>query len=592
MSATPATLLIVDDDVNVCQVLEASLQSQGYLTVTARSGEEALVKVAHQAPDLILLDIMMPGLNGYEVARKLKSNSSTAPIPIIMLSGLEDLGARILGLEAGAEDFLNKPVGSDELWLRVRNLLRLKAFGDYQSDQSLLLGAQHGDQERARLAQESEQQRLQLAHYDTLTGLPNRNLFYTTLHMGLKQAELRGWHLAVVTISLNDYKPVSEAWGPLKADQMLVELSHRLINCLNVSDTLGRMDGEEFAMILIIREGQPDAQQMVDRIREALREPFDVPGHNVPMTASLGIALFPNDGADAHHLVKQANTALSRAKEVGRDTYRFYTPQMNVEALARQELENTLRAAVYKQAFELFYQPKIGLADGLICGVEALLRWNRPGVAPISPALFVPVLESLGLISKVGRWVIDTACRQIADWQRSGLGQVPVAVNVSALQLADHDLILEIERSLKEHQVEAQWLELELTESSLMVSTPHTIASLLALRDIGVKISIDDFGTGYSSLAYLSRFPIDKLKIDIAFIKMVTENPQDAAIARTIIELAHSLDLQVIAEGVETREQLEFLTDNRCDQVQGFLFCRPLPAQELERLLREPRSFI
>ena len=213
-------------------------------------------------------------------------------------------------------------------------------------------------------------------------------------------------------------------------------------------------------------------------------------------------------------------------------------------------------------------------------------------MGPISPGVFVPVLESLGLISKVGRWVIDTACRQIAEWQRSGVGLVQVAVNVSALQLAEDDLIQEIERSLKTHQVEAQWLELELTESSLMVSTPHTIASLLALKDIGVKISIDDFGTGYSSLAYLSRFPIDKLKIDIAFIKMVTHNPQDAAIARTIIELAHSLDLQVIAEGVETREQLEFLTDNGCDQVQGFLFCRPLPANELERLLREPRSFI
>ena len=494
MSATPATLLIVDDDVNVRQVLEASLQSQGYLTLTARSGEEALVTVAQQTPDLILLDIMMPGLSGYEVARQLKGNSSTAPIPIIMLSGLGDPGARILGLEAGAEDFLNKPVASDELWLRVRNLLRLKAFGDYQSDHTLLLGDQRVDQERARLALESEQQRLQMAHYDTLTGLPNRTLFYTTLHMGLTQAELRGWHLAVVTVSLNEYKPVSETWGPLEVDQMLLELSHRLVNCLNVSDTLGRMDGDEFAMILIIREGQPDAQQMVDRIREALRQPFDVHGHDVPMTASLGIALFPNDGADAHHLVKQAHTALSRAKEVGRDTYRFYTPQMNVEALARQELENMLRAAVYKQAFELFYQPKIGLADGQICGVEALLRWNRPGMAPISPALFVPVLESLGLIAKVGRWVIDTACRQIADWQRSGLGLVQVAVNVSALQLAQDDLIQEIERSLNEHQVEGQWLELELTESSLMVSTPHTIASLLALKDIGVKISIDDFG--------------------------------------------------------------------------------------------------
>ena len=310
------------------------------------------------------------------------------------------------------------------------------------------------------------------------------------------------------------------------------------------------------------------------------------------MTASIGIALYPDDGSDAHRLIKQANTAMHRAKQVGRDTYRFYTAQMNVDVLARQELETALGEAVSKQAFEVFYQPKIGLADGQICGVEALLRWPRPGLTAISPGVFVPVLESLGLISRVGQWVLDTVCRQIALWKSSGLGPVQVAVNVSAQQLIDGDLVHDIRRALEDHHVEAKWLEVELTESSLMVNTPHTIASLLKLRDTGVKISIDDFGTGYSSLAYLSRFPIDKLKIDIAFIREVTNNPQDAAIARTIIELAHSLDLQVIAEGVETREQLAFLTDNGCDQVQGFLFCRPLPANELEPLLRQPRSFI
>jgi len=240
----------------------------------------------------------------------------------------------------------------------------------------------------------------------------------------------------------------------------------------------------------------------------------------------------------------------------------------------------------------VYYQPKINLADGRISGVEALLRWHRPGHATVSPAVFVPLLESLGLISKVGQWVIDRVCSQIAQWQSAGLGGVEVAVNVSALQICEGDLVDDIERSLKAHQLDPQLLEVELTEGSLMENTPHTVASLLTLRDIGVKISIDDFGTGYSSLAYLSRFPIDKLKIDIAFIREVTFSPQDAAIARTIIELAHSLDLQVIAEGVETREQLEFLTRNGCDQVQGYLFCRPLPAVELEALLREPRSFI
>ena len=372
---------------------------------------------------------------------------------------------------------------------------------------------------------------------------------------------------------------------------MLAEVSQRLSNCLNVSDTLGRMDGNELALILMIRKAQSGPRQMVERIREVLREPFRVQDHDVTMTASIGIALYPDDGADAHRLIKQANTAMHRAKQAGRDTYRFYTAQMNVEVQARHELEIALREAVKKEAFELYYQPKIGLNDGRICGVEALLRWHRPGLPAVSPAVFVPILEGLGLISRVGQWVTASVCKQIAHWRQAGVGLVQVAVNVSAHQINEGDLVDDIQRSLKEHQVEPKWLELELTESSLMINTPDTITSLLALRDMGLKISIDDFGTGYSSLAYLSRFPIDKLKIDIAFIREVTSNPQDAAIARTIIELAHSLNLQVIAEGVETSEQLAFLNDNGCDQVQGYLFCRPLPTHELETLLREPRCF-
>ncbi len=595
MSTTPATLLIVDDDVGVRNLLEVLLQSQGYLTLTANSGEAALEMVAKQPPDLILLDVMMPDMDGYQVARQLKANMSTANIPIIMLSTLGEQSAQILGLEAGAEDFLSKPVVSAELRLRVRNLLRLKAFGDYQIVHTLMLEQQLQkstiDVESFRSAMGSDERLMKMANYDPLTGLPNRNLFYTTLQMGLTQAALRGWQLAVCTVDLNDFKSINDRWGHLMGDQVLAEFSQRLSNCLNVSDTLGRMDSNELALILMIRKAQSGPRQMVERIREVLREPFRVQDHDVTMTASIGIALYPDDGADAHRLIKQANTAMNRAKQAGRDTYRFYTAQMNIEVQARHELEIALREAVKKEAFELYYQPKIGLSDGKICGVEALLRWHRPGLPAVSPAVFVPILEGLGLISCVGQWVTASVCKQIAYWRQAGLGLVQVAVNVSAHQINEGDLVDDIQRSLKEHQVEPKWLELELTESSLMVNTPDTITSLLALRDMGLKIAIDDFGTGYSSLAYLSRFPIDKLKIDIAFIREVTTNPQDAAIARTIIELAHSLNLQVIAEGVETSEQLAFLSDNGCDQVQGYLFCRPLPTHELETLLREPRCF-
>ena len=551
MPTTPATLLIVDDDEGIRKLLEIMLEDQGYQTLSAPSGEMALAMVARQPPDLILLDAMMPGMDGYQVARHIKANVATANIPIIMLSGLSQQSARLSGLEAGAEEVLSKPVVNDELWLKVRNLLRLKAFGDHQVVHSLMLEQQLQkrtiDVERFRSAMGSDERLLKMANYDPLTGLPNRNLFYTTLQMGLTQAELRGWQLAVCTVDLNDFKSFNDVWGHLIGDQVLAEFCRRLSNCLNVTDTLGRMDGHELALILMIRKGQTGPKQIVDRIREVLREPFRVQEQDVTMTASMGLALYPDDGADAEGLIKQASTAMNRAKQAGRDTYRFYTAQMNVEVQARQELETALRDAVRKQAFELYYQPKISLRDGTMCGVEALLRWHRPGLASVPPSVFVPILEEMGLISMVGQWVIARVCKQIAYWQRSGLGVSQVAVNVSAQQIAEGDFVQDIQRSLDEHQIEAKWLELELTESSLMFNTPETIASLLALRDIGLKISIDDFGTGYSSLAYLSRFPIDKLKIDIAFIREVPHNVQDAAITRTIIELAHSLNLQVIA---------------------------------------------
>lgn len=595
MPTTPATLLIVDDDEGICKLLAIMLEDQGYQTLSAPSGEMALAMVARQPPDLILLDAMMPGMDGYQVARHIKANVATANIPIIMLSGLSEQSARLSGLEAGAEEVLSKPVVNDELWLKVRNLLRLKAFGDHQVVHTLMLEQQLQkrtiDVERFRSAMGSDERLLKMANYDPLTGLPNRNLFYTTLQMGLTQAELRGWQLAVCTVDLNDFKSFNDVWGHLIGDQVLAEFCRRLSNCLNVTDTLGRMDGHELALILMIRKGQTGPKQIVDRIREVLREPFRVQEQDVTMTASMGLALYPDDGADAEGLIKQASTAMNRAKQAGRDTYRFYTAQMNVEVQARQELETALRDAVRKQAFELYYQPKISLRDGTMCGVEALLRWHRPGLASVPPSVFVPILEEMGLISMVGQWVIASVCKQIAYWQRSGLGVSQVAVNVSAQQIAEGDFVQDIQRSLDEHQIEAKWLELELTESSLMFNTPETIASLLALRDLGLKISIDDFGTGYSSLAYLSRFPIDKLKIDIAFIREVPHNAQDAAITRTIIELAHSLNLQVIAEGVENCEQLAFLTENGCDQVQGYLLSRPLPTKELETLLREQRCF-
>ncbi|CAM3046859.1 two-component system response regulator [Pseudomonas floridensis] len=702
MTQTAPTILIVDDDVHVRDLLEVLLHNQNYLTQTAESGEKALAMIAQQPPDLILLDIMMPGMDGFEVANHLKTAKDTANIPIIMLSALDEQSARLSGLEAGAEEYLNKPVDSAELWLRVRNLLRLKSFGDYMKGHNLILEEQlqqrtidlerfrsvmdasddaiflinrntmsliefnrracqllgytseellHktpadlGDSSMEQLEKvydqiiagkgpsepletmirdksgrdvsveihrqayqagddwiivgivhditrrkESDQRLLKMAHYDSLTGLPNRDLFFTSLQMGLTQAAVSRWKLAVMTVNLDGFKNINETWGHVLGDQALLEVSQRLASCLNASDTLGRVDGDEFALILMIRDGQTDTHQILERIRQKLRTPFQIEDQRIVMTASIGVALFPEDGEDARELVRHAYTAMNNAKKKGVDGYRFYTAQMNTEVSERLDLEAALREAVREGAFELAYQPKVSLADGSVCGLEALLRWSRPGHSRVSPAVFVPVLESLGLISEVGSWVIDSVCAQIALWQRSGLGSFQVAVNVSGQQISGSSLIADIAQALERHQVDPQWLEVELTESSLMENTTHTIATLQMLKSMGVRISIDDFGTGYSSLAYLRRFPIDKLKIDIAFIREVTSNPQDAAIARAIIELAHSLDLKVIAEGVEAPEQLAFLTENHCDQVQGYLVSKPLPLAELETYLRVPGS--
>ncbi|WP_439852002.1 putative bifunctional diguanylate cyclase/phosphodiesterase [Pseudomonas syringae] len=702
MTESAATILIVDDDVHVRDLLEVLLQNQGYRTLTAESGLVALEMVDLHAPDLILLDIMMPGMDGYEVAAQLKAGKNTANIPIIMLSALDEQSARLSGLEAGAEEYLNKPVDSAELWLRVRNLLRLKSFGDYLKSHSLILEEQLQqrtiDLERFRTVmdasedaiflinrntmsliefnrracqllgytaeelshktpaelgetsmenlevvydkiiagkgpsepletqirdksgrdveveihrqayrtgedwvivgivrditrrKESDQRLLTMAHYDTLTGLPNRDLFFTSLQMGLTQAAISRWKLAVLTVNLDGFKNINETWGHVLGDQVLLEVSHRLSECLNASDTLGRVDGDQFALILMIRVGQADTRQTLERIRKALRVPFLVEGQSIVMTASIGIALYPEDGEDARELVRHAYTAMNSAKKIGPDTYRFYTAQMNADVSARLDLEAALRDAVEKHAFEIVYQPKLNLVTGQICGLEALLRWPRPGQQGVSPAVFVPVLESLGLIGEVGNWVVDRVCAQIAQWQRSGLGQFQVAVNVSGQQISNSSLVADIRQALTRHRVAPQWLEVELTESSLMENTSHTIATLETLRANGVSISIDDFGTGYSSLAYLRRFPIDKLKIDIAFIREVTSNPQDAAIARAIIELAHSLGLKVIAEGVETPEQLAFLRESQCDQIQGYLISKPLPLAELETFLSAPEK--
>jgi EAL domain-containing protein (putative c-di-GMP-specific phosphodiesterase class I) len=316
-----------------------------------------------------------------------------------------------------------------------------------------------------------------------------------------------------------------------------------------------------------------------------------VDGHDVTLTASIGITVHPDDSSEPETLMKYADTAMYRAKGAGRDSFCFFTAEMNTEVQARFDLETALRGAILNREFELHYQPKVDLNSGRIVGAEALLRWRRPGFRElVSPGEFIPILEETGLIVDVGRWVIGEACHQIGEWTRSSLGPISVSVNVSGRQFAEGDLELDVARALADNRISAGLLELELTEGSLMEDTARTITILKNVQKFGVKISIDDFGTGYSSLSYLRRFPIDKLKIDIAFIRHITSDPDDAAIVIAIIRMAHSLNLAVIAEGVETEGQLVFLREHSCDQIQGYYFSRPISAHDFDQMVRNDKG--
>jgi diguanylate cyclase (GGDEF)-like protein/PAS domain S-box-containing protein len=434
---------------------------------------------------------------------------------------------------------------------------------------------------------EAEQRLLKLAHFDTLTGLPNRSQFFSALTRALEQAAEHKWAVGVLFLDVDRFKTINDTLGHPIGDELLRQFSSRLVDSLRVRDTIGRFGGDEFAAILLLPEGPQTAIAVVDKIREAMRRPFDLKGHEVTVTASIGITIYPDDGSDADTLIKYADTAMYRAKEAGRDAFRFFTAEMNAQSLARLDLENALRRAIDHEEFVLYFQPKVHINSGRISGAEALIRWKRPGHGMVSPALFIPILEETGLIVRVGNWVLNEACRKISEWGKSGIGPVHLSVNVSGIQFFVGGLEEEVLKAIKVHDIAPELLELELTESSLMSNAEETIDVLRNLKALGIQISIDDFGTGYSSLAYLKRFPIDKLKIDIAFVREVTSNPDDAAIVLAIINMAHSLKLQVIAEGVEKDVQLSYLRRHGCDEMQGYYFSRPVPEGEFELMLTE-----
>ncbi len=436
---------------------------------------------------------------------------------------------------------------------------------------------------------EAEQKLLHLAHYDALTGLPNRTLFYDRLKQALAQAHRNRWMVAVIFLDLDRFKNVNDTLGHVVGDELLNQVSARLLDCVRSGDTVGRLGGDEFAIVLSSIAGQRDASVVGQKIMAALKEPFALGASEMFVTASVGIPLYPSDSVDQDTLIRNADTAMYRAKDLGRNSCQFYTPEMNARALEKLSLETSLRRALERKEFLLYYQPKASLVSGEVTGVESLLRWRHPELGLISPVEFMPMLEETGLILPTGEWVIRAACEQARSWRDAGIRPMPIAVNLSARQFQARDLAGTVRRILEEFGIEGSALEIEITESSLVDNTDEAVRTLDALGALGIRIAIDDFGTGYSNLNYLKRFPLDALKIDGSFVRDVITDLDDAAITRAIITMAHYLDLSVIAEGVETEQQLSFLHANGCDEIQGFFLSRPLAADDCTAMLASGR---
>lgn len=424
-----------------------------------------------------------------------------------------------------------------------------------------------------------------LAHHDVLTDLPNRMLLQDRIGQAIELAHRQGTQLAVMFMDLDRFKHINDSLGHAVGDQLLQSVAQRLVACVRHSDTVSRQGGDEFVLLLHSVEHAKDAANSAQKILAALALAHRIERHELYVSVSIGISIYPVDGLDAATLIKSADTAMYHAKAAGRNTYKFFEQVMNDQAVQRQSIETSLRGALERQEFVLHYQPKVQLSSGMIGSVEALIRWQHPVHGLLPPAQFVSIAEDCGLILPIGRWVLREACRQARAWQQAGLPPITVAVNTSALEFRDKDFLDNVRATLADTHLEPQFLELELTESVLIRDIASTNFMLHALAKLGIKLAIDDFGTGYSSLSYLRQFPIDTLKIDQSFVNQMTHNPDNATIVSAIISLGKSLQKRVIAEGVETAEQCAFLQAQLCDEAQGYYFSHPLPAEVLAALL-------
>ena len=560
-------LLLVEDNAGDARLVRDMLSQQNQHTIELVHVEcvsEAEAYLAEHAVDIILLDLGLSDAQGLEAVQR--ATAAAPHIPLIVMTGLDDESLAGQALKQGAQDYLVKGQ------IETRGLLRAMRYAIERK----------GTESAARVMA------LEMAHsaqHDFLTGLPNRMLLNDRANQAIALAARHMKKVAVLYLDLDGFKHTNDSLGHSTGDKLLQSVAKRLVDCVRGGDTVSRQGGDEFVVLLSEIEQAEDAAITARRMLQAVAMPHSIGQHDLHITTSIGLSIFPDDGTDAESLIKNADTAMYQGKENGRHSYQFFRAAMNVRAVERQSIEEGLRRALERQEFALHYQPKINLMTGAITGAEALIRWTHPTRGSVSPAQFIHVAEDSGLILPIGAWVLQQACAQARAWADAGLPRITMAVNVSAMEFRDEYFLEGVLAVLRETGLDPSALELELTESVLMKRAASAASILRALREQGVQVAIDDFGTGYSSLSYLRKFPVDCLKIDQSFVRQISTAGDDTTLLTAMIGMARNLKLRVVAEGVETPEELAFLRAHHCDEAQGYYFSRPVPADQFAKLL-------
>ena len=602
MNDHPASLLALK------AMLRHAPQAAEYEVLTASSGAEALRHVLNQRFAVILLDVSMPGMDGFETAEVIHSHPSSASVPIIFITAhYADEMNRLKGFQHGAADYLISPVIPQILYAKIGVFIELERKNLQLEAQKKALAMMNRDLQvqqmqdlkrinaalQAEIAERrlAEQRAQDLATRDPLTGLLNRRSLTEQLEHAIVRADRQNEFLALLFLDMDKFKSINDALGHDAGDDLLMQVASRLRGAVRSSDLVARLGGDEFVVLM---EGLPNfgaAAEVAKKIIRVCSSPFEVHSQSVRTSVSVGISMFPQDGNSVHDLMRSADLAMYHAKQERRGSVQFFHEELNARLIERRQLEHELAHALEHEEFELYYQPKVDVRTGEVAGVEALLRWHHPRLGVLSGGQFMPAAVETGQVVQIGQWVIATACAQARRWRDAddGFPNLSIAVNIAIPQLYA-DLPKVIYSALREHDVPPCSLQLEITESLVIRDVEKATSVLREISESGITIAIDDFGTGYSSLSVLKALPIDILKIDRSFVQDLGKNLGDNAIVEAVVNMARALALRVVAEGVETEEQLEILRELGCDEHQGYLFSRPLPAHALEEHLLQSHA--